>query len=64
MRFVDLVGECLDGEAGFGDEGGFGAGGGLEGLELVVEAGEFGAFRGEVGEGDVVGVLGGGSWLV
>ena len=56
------MGEFLDFEAGFGDEGGFGAGGRFEGLEFFVEAGEFGAFVGELGLGDVVGVLRG--WLV
>lgn len=57
VRFVDLVGERLDGEGGFGDDGGFGARGGVEGEEFVIEAREFGAFGCEVGLGYVVGVL-------
>ena len=57
LRLVDLVGEFLEVEAFFGDAGGFGAGGGFEGEEFVVEAGEFSAFVGEVGEGCVVGIL-------
>lgn len=63
VRFVDLVGQGLDGEGGFGDEGRFGAGGGVEGEEFVVEGGEFGTFGAEVGLGCVVGVLLGGGWL-
>ena len=57
LGLVDLVGECLQVEAFFGDACGFGAGGGFEREEFVVEAGEFGTFVQEVGQGCVVSVL-------
>ena len=57
MGFLDSVREFLEVETAFGDEGGFGAGGFLEGAELVVIASKFCAFLGEAGLDFVVGML-------